>query len=402
MFDIIDKINYYWHVHRGRLSYLAFFIAGILFVPFLFNLFLYFTRKRKTEHLLFSIICLLVIIDTTVTQLINLSDRLSTYIDFKYFISLSTTLLFSTLLPLFLLYVFSLPKKTAFAIVGINLLVFLLFTDMTNLSGRMSVMVLVISGIITLRALILRREDSAVILTGLAISWAAYLFRFEFAGIAAIMVICTSFLTARQFARKEKAEKEAQFRAITLENQLLKKNINPHFLLNTLTSVIVWMRRDPKSAIQLVEALAEEFRILMRVSPLQKIPMKDEINLCRLHLKIMNYRKGADFQLSAIDLIEEENIPPMIFHTLLENGLTHGYENNPNGTFILERKKTSDSIQYIFSNDGDFTDEEPKDSSGFGMQYIKSRLEESYPGRWELFSRQRPIGWETIITVRNK
>ncbi|MDP3582191.1 MAG: hypothetical protein Q8S39_09675, partial [Ignavibacteria bacterium] len=44
-------------------KYQAFFIMGILFIPFLFNLFLFVARKRKTEHLLFSLICFIVILD---------------------------------------------------------------------------------------------------------------------------------------------------------------------------------------------------------------------------------------------------------------------------------------------------------------------------------------------------
>lgn len=402
MFDIVEKLTYYWHAHRGRVSYLAIFLAGILFVPFLFNLFLYFARKRKTEHLLFSLICLLVIVETAVTQLIILSNRISTYSNFKYFISQVIALLFSILLPMFFLYVFSLSKKIIIAIIGLNLFVFLVFTDMVNILKTMSATMLVLSSIITVWALILKRDESIVILFGLIISWIAYILDFEFASLAAIMVVCTSFSTARQFARKEKEEKEAQFRAIQLENQLLKKNINPHFLLNTLQSIMVWMKKDPKTAIRLVEAFAEEFRTIMQASPLQKITVKEEVDLCHTHLEIMNCCKGADFKLVTIGLIADENIPPMVFHTLLENGLTHGYEDNLNGTFTLVRENLPDSIRYIFSNDGDYEGDEPKGKVGFGTHYIKSRLEESYPGRWNFVSNKTEEGWETVITIKDK
>jgi LytS/YehU family sensor histidine kinase len=262
--------------------------------------------------------------------------------------------------------------------------------------------VLIISSMVTLWALFKRREESIIIFIGILAAWAAYYLNIAFAGLATTMVICTSFSIARQFARKEKAEREAQLRSAHLENELLKKNINPHFLLNTLTSIIAWLRKDPKSAIKLIEALAEEFRMILQISSLKLIPIQQEIDLCKAHLKIMSYRKGAEYTLETVNIVERENVPPMIFHTLIENGLTHGYENKIKGIFTLQQKRNTDGILYIFSNDGDFVGENQKDSTGFGMRYIKSRLEESYPNRWDVISHRQSHGWETIIEIRDK
>ena len=216
------------------------------------------------------------------------------------------------------------------------------------------------------------------------------------------MVISTSFSIARQFARKENAEREAQLKSAHLETELLKKNINPHFVLNTLTSIIAWLRKDSSSAIKLIEALADEFRMINQISALKLIPITQEIDLCRAHLKIMSYRRGADYKMETLGLDEKDTIPPMIFHTLVENGLTHGYENKTAGTFKLRRIKDPDCIKYILDNDGDFNSEESKSSTGFGAKYIKGRLEESYPSRWKFISNRSEQGWESIIEIRNQ
>ena len=266
----------------------------------------------------------------------------------------------------------------------------------------MTLTVLSISSIITIWALFKRREESIIIFIGLIAAWTAYFFNIAFAGLATTMVICTSFSIARQFARKETAEKEAQLKSARLENELLKKNINPHFILNTLTSVIAWLRKDPNSAIKLIEALADEFRMINQISALRQIPIKQEIDLCKAHLKIMSYRKGADYKMETINIAEKESVPPMIFHTLIENGLTHGYENKVQGVFTLEWKKNPNCVQYILSNDGDFNSDETKGSTGFGLRYIRSRLEESYPGHWEINSHKKAPGWETIIEIKER
>ncbi len=382
--------------------YQAFFIIGILFIPFLFNLFLYIGRKRKTEHLLFSLICFIVILDSTTFLIPTLMDTKTTFVYWQYFAYQLITFLFTILFPTFFIYLFSFPKKIIGVILIINLIIYIFFTDLENVFNIMTLTVLIISSMIAMWALFKRQEESIIIFIGLIAAWAAYYFNFAFAGLATTMVICTSFSIARQFVRKEKTEREAQLKSANLENELLKKNINPHFILNTLTSVIVWLRKDPNSAIKLIEALAEEFRMINQISALKQIPIQQEIDLCKAHIKIMSYRKGADYIMETVDIAEKESVPPMIFHTLIENGLTHGYDNKIKGTFTLQRIKKSDCVQYILSNDGDFDPEESKGSTGFGAKYIKGRLEESYPNRWKFISNKLPQGWETIIEIKDK
>ena len=382
-----------------QLYYQAFFITGILFIPFLFNLFLYFARKRKIEHLLFSLICFIVILDSITMLTPMLINVRTTFIFWQYYSYKIITLLFTALFPIFFIYLFSFPKKIIAAIVAITFIIFLFFTNIGNLFDIMTLTVLIISSTIIVWALYKRREESLIVFIGIIAAWAAYYFEVAFAGLASTMVICTSFSIARQFARTEAAEKTAQLKSARLENELLKKNINPHFVLNTLTSIIAWLRKDSASAIKLIEALAEEFRMINQVSALKLIPINQEIDLCKAHLKIMSYRKGADYSLETIDIDEKDLIPPMIIHTLVENGLTHGYENKTSGIFELKSIKNSSSIKYILTNDGDFNVEDTKGSTGFGAKYIKGRLEESYPGKWNFASNKSELGWESIIEI---
>jgi sensor histidine kinase YesM len=396
---VIGKYDYVLN-KLFRLNYQAFFITGILFIPFLFNLFLYFSRKRKTEHLLFSIICFIVILDSTTSLIPILFDTKTTFVFWQHNAYNTITLLFTILFPVFFIYLFSFPKKIIGLIIIITLVIFFFFTNIENIFKVMTLAVLILSSIITLWALFKRKEESTVTIIGIIAAWAAHYFNFAFAGLATTMVISTSFSIAQQFARKEKTEKEAQLKSAQLETELLKKNINPHFVLNTLTSVIVWLRKDSASAIKLIEALAEEFRMINQISALKQIPITQEIDLCKAHLKIMGYRKGADYELETIDIDEKETVPPMIFHTLVENGITHGYENKIEGTFKLESIRNPHSKKYILTNDGEFSPEDAKGSTGFGAKYIKSRLEESYPGKWSFTSNKCETGWQSIIEIR--
>lgn len=383
-----------------QLYYQAFFITGILFIPFLFNLFLFFTRKRKIEHLLFGLICFIVIMDSVTMLIPMLIDTSTTFVYWQYYSYKMITILFSILFPTFFIYLFSFPKKIIWAIVTMTILIFFFLTNIENLFNIMTLTVLITSSIISTYALYKRHQESIIIFLGIIAAWAAYYFNIAFAGLASTMVICTSFSIARQFARTEESEKEALLKSARLENELLKKNINPHFVLNTLTSIIVWLRKDSASAIKLIEALADEFRMINQVSTLKLIPITQEIDLCRAHLKIMSYRRGADYKLDTINIDDTDTVPPMIFHTLIENGITHGYEKKIDGNFKLQSIKDSGSTKYILSNDGDFNVEDTKGSTGFGAKYIKGRLEESFPGIWQFKSGKTENGWESVIEIR--
>jgi LytS/YehU family sensor histidine kinase len=213
------------------------------------------------------------------------------------------------------------------------------------------------------------------------------------------LVFSYTYTLARQFAANERLKREAAVRSIRLENQLLKRSINPHSLLNSLTSIIVWLKKEPAKARELVEALSDEFRLISQVSNLPRIPIRQELALCESHLRIMSCRRNSSFVLEHEGLDLDEEIPPMIFHTLVENGVTHGYEKKARGKFILERTRFPGGVTYRLSNDGETLPPVDSRHDGTGYKYIRARLEESFPGRWALSQRTLDAGFEVQITL---
>ncbi|MCB0294650.1 MAG: histidine kinase, partial [Calditrichaeota bacterium] len=150
------------------------------------------------------------------------------------------------------------------------------------------------------------------------------------AGIV-FFIFCVMLSISRQIKQQNQQHEVAKLRSARLETELLKKHIQPHFLMNTLLSIISWIREDPPTAIKLIQSLAEEFRMINQISSQTEIPLSDEVALCRTHLTLMGYRQDVQYALEAQNLPGEEKIPPMIFHTLIENGLTHAYRSGENG-----------------------------------------------------------------------
>jgi hypothetical protein len=206
--------------------------------------------------------------------------------------------------------------------------------------------------------------------------------------------------------RDERREaRQAQLAAARLEVELLKKNIQPHFLLNTLATIQEVIEQDPRTAVNLIEALAAEFRILARVSGEKLIPVAQEVELCRAHLHVMSRRKGARCSLSVRGVDEDAWIPPALFHTLIENGLTHLLPRDGQLEFELQAEQRGTITRYALLARGERQTtakglpSEGSAKEGTGLRYIRARLEESFTGRWTLTAGPVPEGWETVIEI---
>ncbi|MDX1960701.1 MAG: 7TM diverse intracellular signaling domain-containing protein [Leptospiraceae bacterium] len=191
---------------------------------------------------------------------------------------------------------------------------------------------------------------------------------------------------------------EAKLVSSRLEIELLKNNIHPHFLLNSINATIAWLDEDPETAKQLLTALSEELRYILKLTHKKVIPIDEEIKICKRYLEIMSLRKEAKFQFKTIGIKGKESIPPITLLTLVENGVTHGFQGRKSGEFVLSKKLDSKKTKFILSNDGLPTNSQ-LETSGTGIKYIKSRLEEAFSGRWDFVSRPSKNGWESIISI---
>lgn len=197
------------------------------------------------------------------------------------------------------------------------------------------------------------------------------------------------------------AYQDEQLRAIRLELELLKANIQPHFMLNSINAAIMWIKEDPGTAEKLLHALSKELKLLLKVVGEKVIPIDEEIRICRMHLEVMSLRHDKSFTLRLEGIKAGERIPPMVFHTLVENGLTHGYAGKDSGVFVLSRSEDGEKIRFTLFNDG-VAGKKNTESNGLGLKYVRARLEEAYGRAWHLASHHVDGGWLVTIDIRKE
>lgn len=237
-----------------------------------------------------------------------------------------------------------------------------------------------------------------VLVMGLALVRGGYGFSDSIFFVAFAIVILSLLVSlALEMRDERRLRQEALLRATRLELELLQKSVQPHFLMNTLMAVMEWLEEDPPAGLAFLEALADELRLFEAMSHETLVPVRQELELCRLHLDLMQCRKGTRFELDCDSVDADAEIPPALFHTLIENAMTHNRYREPSASFRLREQRVDGVRRYLF--DAPLAKPVERDGEGTGLRYVKARLEESFPGRWRLEGGVYGSSWRTIVEV---
>lgn len=214
---------------------------------------------------------------------------------------------------------------------------------------------------------------------------------------------------SRRAADKKALEIKLLYTRATIESQIVKyeklKNVvQPHYLLNSLNAMVGLINTNPEKAETIVLELTQEFRKIHKLSEAQLIPLKDELSLCKNHLRIMGIRKKKQYELVTENMQGDEEIPPLILHTLIENAIIH-QDLQEKQAVTITRIMLPDNrgIEYQIQTRGDIRRSKGlRLALGVGARYIRARLEEAWPGRWQLGGGPIPSGWKATIRIYNQ
>nr|WP_299068146.1 histidine kinase [uncultured Allomuricauda sp.] len=403
------KIDYYDDLLTDRLiqnSYMHVF-AGAFLITAIYFLFLFIGNKKEYPALIFSISCLL-FFGLTMTHFVKTTVPIH-YSLHVIRLEVITSLMFgiSFLIPLYFSMQFPYPKWKLILGIYTAILLFIFsiehhLFDLTILNMTLSL--LLFSLCIAVFGVYKKAKGALlVLLTLLLCIFIRHYVSLNISLFTGFSLILLNMLYLLSLRIKEQrlAYENSLVQSTRLRLELLKKNIQPHFLMNTLTSLIDWIEETPKKGVLFIEALAKEFDLLNQIENQTLIPISQEIALCRAHLEIMEYRKEVNYSWQEEDIDSEQKIPPGILHTLLENGITHSLPLKDNSIkFKLYFESSADYDCYTFLTYAEIVKQaSAQRQEGTGLKYIKARLTESYHDLWELISEPAHHGWKNVIKI---
>ena len=183
-----------------------------------------------------------------------------------------------------------------------------------------------------------------------------------------------------------KLKEELARKNFEMESALVKSQINPHFLFNTINNIDVLITKDAKLASLYLNKLSDILRYMVYETRAEKIPLATELGYIEKYIELQKIRTAnrdyVNFQMTgaALNLI----IAPMILFPFIENAFKHT-ENKKNSSSILVRISIEkDRLVFECENSYQANAGEKQDFGGVGNALVKKRLELLYPEKHSL------------------
>lgn len=159
-----------------------------------------------------------------------------------------------------------------------------------------------------------------------------------------------------------------------LELKTIKSHINPHFIFNSLNSIRALVEENPKRARTAITELSNILRSSLQVEKLETVPLHKELDIVKdyLALEQMRFEERLKVEMEIDEDTLEQQIPPMMLQTLVENAIKHGISKRIHGGTIRIISRFNDTnFELIVQNSGNL---EMKKEEGFGFKSTRDRL----------------------------
>ena len=237
---------------------------------------------------------------------------------------------------------------------------------------------------------------------------AALLFQLVSIGILFGAIITYFFFSqariseTRQQMQDERIKRlDSEKKALETHLRMLQAQIEPHFLFNSLSTVLTLLDTDAKKAGRMLTDLIHYLRVSLSKSRAENTTVHQEMEMIRAYLNIWKIRMGdrLEYHFQVSDDVKAHVILPMLVQPLVENALKHGLEPAMEGgsvsiTAIGENKK----IRITVADTGQGLDE--FGDTGFGLCSIRERLKSLYGDKAHLIlSENQPRGLKATIEI---
>ncbi len=183
-----------------------------------------------------------------------------------------------------------------------------------------------------------------------------------------------------------KLKEELANKNYKMELALIKSQLNPHFLFNTINNIDVLITKDAAQASAYLNKLSGILRYLLYEAKTEQIALSEELNYIEKYLELQRIRTTNQNYVNYQVTGEPHNlkIAPMIFFPFIENAFKHT-ENNKNSNsinieIVIEKDRVKFTCQNTYQNNANTKNE----FGGLGNELIGKRLMLLYPERYSL------------------
>jgi signal transduction histidine kinase len=211
----------------------------------------------------------------------------------------------------------------------------------------------------------------------------------------------------QRFRERELRASQLEAKLAQAQLEVLKMQLHPHFLFNTLHAISTLIHKDPDAADEMVAQLSDLLRMTLATIGVQEVTLQQELEFLGRYLDIQKMRFQDRLQV-VIDVPSEvldARVPNQVLQPIVENAIRHGVDaSSGHGSIRVQARASEHMLVLTVKDDGPGlkpgAEEAPKDgrAAGIGLANTRARLRELYGPASTLQLANHPEGG-TLVTM---
>jgi signal transduction histidine kinase len=213
----------------------------------------------------------------------------------------------------------------------------------------------------------------------------------------AILFVCQAYEYYRKYRERELRASNLEAQLAQAQLQVLKMQLHPHFLFNTLNAISALMHQDVELADRMLDRLGTLLRSTLENAGDDEVPFWQEVEFMQPYLEIEQARLGSRLHvhMSCDPALTEALVPNFMWQPVVENAIRHGIAPRPQGGHLyLRAQRLGERVRLEVEDDGPGLPGTPEEAlgKGVGLSNTRARLQQLYGAEHSLELRRGEKG----------
>ena len=198
-----------------------------------------------------------------------------------------------------------------------------------------------------------------------------------------------------------KLKQELKEKNYKMEMALVKAQLDPHFLFNTLNNIDVLIQKDADEASKYLNKLSDIMRFMLFETKTEKIALSKEIAYLEKYISLQKIRSSNPnfVQLTINGDYQNKKISPMVFIPFIENAFKHVSDKKAENAIDINLIIEEGKIQFECTNNSNTKPNSINEYNGLGNELIQKRLNLLYPNSHNLTLKNETNFYTVILTI---
>ncbi len=197
--------------------------------------------------------------------------------------------------------------------------------------------------------------------------------------------------------RKQRIQKEK----VEVELQMLRSQVNPHFLFNTLNSIYVLAMKNSDQTANTVMKLSDLLDYILYKIDTPRIPVSTEIQIIENYIELerIRFTNRVDLSLSTDLESKDIQIPPMLIIPFIENAFKHGVAKSLEKSWIEVSIRECGQLMNIEVSNSKGQKPAKSQTGGIGLENVKKRLDILFHDKYKLDITEKINSYEVFLSI---